>query len=294
MIRKSRPGEAGQGLDLHHPKTFQIDPVELQIRPRGWKGPSVFTGPLEEGFAKARALLQTPAQFLVPIIEITGQNQGLSGCYSGPDRLTKLHQLTFTSPAEEIEVGGHDVNPLPLPFRTRYHAVQEPATFKAVVGQIEILVRLEWKLTQNGVPMVSFRVNGILAIRIMTPDPVREEFELWPGSEKLMPSEYFLQADNIRPQRLQMGLHLLEGDPLIEPRKSLVNIESDDLDPHAQYLRRMTNQRNKRIPQPPLVGSNSRTSVESLKSVLNVSSSAWKDSGCPSSTSTSRSCMRLL
>src|SRR3989338_6488870 len=114
-------------------------------------------------------------------------------------------------------------------------AMQQPAAFKAMCGNIHVYRLHDWKAAEYRVAMMSRLIHAILAICEMRPNFFRDEFMLrsaWVvvialGMARML-ALHFLQKNDIGIQFTQAVAQLMQYYAAVEMRKTLVDVISGD------------------------------------------------------------------
>lgn len=235
VVGEARPGPVGQYLwvaDLQIPCINTIEPKQRQgrrIRSRG------FAPCIRKSFHQPRTLGQDAVCAVAPIVEIAGDDYprvvrdvaiddaGEPGELLGAVLLcqSKMHAdgVQAFSPAWRFEL-----------------RVQQAPVFRADLRNVPITIVKNRELAEQRIPMVAAGIHRVLAIGIIVPDRVGEEFVLCdigpvfvPGGVNLVFAQYFLEEDNVRRNAADGIAQLVEHEAPAEMRKAFVQVERQDL-----------------------------------------------------------------
>ena len=180
MVRQRCPGRTlhhAGGIDL---KTANVDTIQSEERKQRRKGSGchrfgnltgqsgkitpfsvLFHVQFIEHFLDLQGPHQKTRQFIVPVVEVACNNHRRilgSGSLHRPDQGTCLPDPAAIEKAEMNDVTIH------FRFRRLQNAVQDPARFERMIGNILIELGNDRIGTQQGITMMTVVINGILAV----------------------------------------------------------------------------------------------------------------------------------
>lgn len=156
-----------------HLEVAHIDAVQRQQRQARREG----AGRLAVGFDKhfpQPAVGEIGA--LAPVIEITGDNHRRVGGNLG-DPLRDQAQLLLAMDFPQPQVHADGMHVLHV-ARQAQHAMQQPATFVAALGDVEIVVADDLEFRQQRITVVAMGIHRVATVGVLRPDTVGEELVL--------------------------------------------------------------------------------------------------------------------
>src|SRR5450759_3813947 len=257
MVRQALPGSSGMHAALQHVKSAHIDAIQTQQRQSGWKTARRFSAMQMEHIVNMQLACQSLAQLVAPIIEITRDDQRRIRRYLIAHIFDQRDGLSTASPGEQTEMRTQTMH-APLPGQIDL-AMQQPAAFKSMSGNIGVQGLQDRKTAQYRVAMMPRLIYRVLPINGMRPNLSRDEIVLRAFrivvitlAMQRMLTLHLLQEHDVGIHLAQPLAQLVQHDAAIEIGEALVDIVGGDFQgSHGGYSTQWRG-RMSDVPHPPL------------------------------------------
>src|SRR4030065_1109604 len=176
MIRQALPFPAYMHIAVKHAEAAHVYAIQSKHRQSGRKTARRTPTMKMEHIMHIQLAGQRTAHLIAPIIEIAGDDERHIRRDSAPDMLDQNACLRPPAFGEQAKVDAQAMHALPI--RQFNLAMQQPAVFKAMRGNINVQGLQDRKAAEYRVAMMPRLVHRVLAVGAMWPDFPRDEFVL--------------------------------------------------------------------------------------------------------------------
>src|SRR5215212_4239691 len=139
----------------------------------------------------------------VPVVEITRNDERSMRRHQTLDALPQPLELAAAAAGRERQMHAYAMQRI-TPARNVHFAMQKPASFEAVRGNVLVVPSPDWKAGEDRVAVVPMVIHGITAVGEIAPDRISQEFVLGlcgpvavAGRVAVVGALHFLQKDDI-------------------------------------------------------------------------------------------------